>query len=98
MPQTDLFLSGEDPLHEWAFAKRRHLEIAPGQLISVAPPEYVILRKLQYFQEGGSEKHKTDIMGMLAISGADLDRDVLADWISQLALRDTWFAVAGEEP
>jgi len=26
-----------------------------------APPEYVILRKLQYFREGGSEKHLLDI-------------------------------------
>lgn len=56
------------------------------------------MRKLQYSQEGGSEKHKTDIAGMLAVSGAGLDRDALADWISQLALRDTWLAVAGEEP
>ena len=96
--KADIYLSGEDRLHEWAFARRRHLEIAPGQFLSVAPPEYVIVRKLQYFEEGSSEKHRTDIKGMLAVSGADLDRDALADWISQFALRDTWLAVAGEEP
>jgi len=28
-----------------------------GEPIWVAPPEYVILRKLEYFREGKSEKH-----------------------------------------
>jgi hypothetical protein len=37
-----------------------------GEPIVVAPPEYVIVRKLEYFRKGGSEKHLRDIRAMLA--------------------------------
>jgi len=42
--------------------------------ITLAPPEYVIVRKLEYYREGGSEKHLRDIRAMLAVSGELLDR------------------------
>jgi len=37
-----------------------HRESARGR-ISVAPPEYVILRKLQYYGDSASERHLRDI-------------------------------------
>jgi hypothetical protein len=48
-----------------------------GESITIAPPEYVILRKLEYFREGGSDKHLRDIRAMLAVSGDQLDRPAL---------------------
>ena len=54
--KADVYLAGADPLHQWALALRRRFEIG-GHEIWVAPPEYVILRKLLFFQEGGSSKH-----------------------------------------
>lgn len=38
----------------------------------VAPPEYVILRKLEYLREGAQDKHVRDIRFMLAASEVDL--------------------------
>ena len=93
--KADIYLCGEDPLHVWGFAKRRRIEIAEGNALWVAPPEYVILRKLEYFKEGGSEKHRTDIQGMLEVSGEDLDRSILDEWIPALAVTDEWTAIAG---
>jgi hypothetical protein len=43
----------------------------------VAPPEYVVLRKLAFYREGGSEKHLRDIRGILALADPPLDRDLL---------------------
>ena len=58
--KADVFLNGRDPLHAWGLARARRLEVE-GQALVVAPPEYVILRKLEYYREGGSEKHLRDI-------------------------------------
>lgn len=63
--------------------------------IRLAPPEYVILRKLEYHREGGSEKHLRDIRAMLAVSGDLLDRTALQDWIARLGLETEWKRVAG---
>src|SRR5690349_24026071 len=52
--KADLYLSGRDPLHAWGLARARRLEVE-GQVLVVAPPEYVILRKLEYYREGESE-------------------------------------------
>jgi hypothetical protein len=54
------------------------------------PPEYVILRKLDYFREGKSEKHLRDIRGMLDISGDQIDRSFLARWIERMGLAAEW--------
>ena len=56
----------------------------------LAPPEYVILRKLEYHREGGSEKHLRDIRAMLAVSGELLDRAALQEWITRLNLETEW--------
>ena len=61
-----------------------------GELIVIAPPEYVIVRKLEYFREGRSEKHLRDIRAMLAVSGEQLDRVTLNEWIQRLGLESEW--------
>ena len=58
--------------------------------MSVAPPEYVIVRKLEYFQEGGSEKHLRDIRGILAVSGELLDQAELLQWVTRRGLMAEW--------
>ena len=61
-----------------------------GEPIVVAPPEYVIVRKLEYFREGGSEKHLRDIRAMLNVSGELLDRAALDDWITRRGVLTEW--------
>ena len=61
--KADLYLRGQDPLHAWAMARRRRLSLPEGRLW-VAPPEYVIVRKLEFYREGRSEKHLRDIRAM----------------------------------
>lgn len=87
--KADFYPVGSDPLHIWALEKRRRTDL-PGGDIWVAPPEYVILRKLEYFREGGSPKHLTDISAMLEISGAALDHAALREWIGRLGLQSEW--------
>jgi hypothetical protein len=49
---------------------------------------------LEYFREGGSDKHLRDIRAMLAVSGDQLDRPALAEWIQRQSLETEWKRVS----
>jgi Nucleotidyl transferase AbiEii toxin, Type IV TA system len=83
--RADVYLAGNEPLHAWALERRRRLQLE-ATAIWVAPLEYVILRKLQYFQRSGSDRHLRDIAMMLRISGDSLDREALEGWLRRLDL------------
>ena len=87
--KADVYLSGRDPLHAWGLARARRLEVE-DKVVVVAPPEYVILRKLEYFREGGSEKHLRDIRSMLDTSWDAIDRAVLEQQITARGLQEAW--------
>lgn len=89
MLKADVYLVGADPLHRWAFAKHRRLDLG-GVTASFAPPEYVILRKIQFHKEGGSAKHLSDIRSMLAESGDMIDAAFIANQAGKLGLEDSW--------
>ncbi len=85
--KADVYLSSDDPLHAWALRNRRPVE-NEGVQIWLAPPEYVIIKKLEFLREGGSEKHLRDIRGMLAVT--DVNRAFLENEITQRDLTDAW--------
>lgn len=85
--KADLYPVGKDCLHQWAMGQRRTVQFDNAQ-IHVAPPEYVIIRKLDYFREGGSQKHLTDIKKMLKYSGDILDMAMLKEKAAQLCLQE----------
>lgn len=88
--KADIYLFGQDPLHRWALGQRRRIPLPDDKALWVAPPEYVILRKLEYFREGGSEKHIEDIRGMLALSSDQIDLEVLSDWLKTRGTDSIW--------
>jgi hypothetical protein len=85
--KADLYVAGSDPLHAWALAHRRRIDLGGGGAW-IAPPEYVILRKLEYLREGGSDKHARDIRFVLAAT--EVDHDFLDREIERLGLRAEW--------
>jgi hypothetical protein len=87
--KADIYPVGQDPLHQWAMARRRTVEIEQTK-VCFAPPEYVIVRKLQYYQEGGSAKHLRDIRSILDVSGPTIDRTDLEARVLQLGLSTVW--------
>ena len=87
--KADFYPAGRDEFHAWAFRHARRLEYR-GEPVMVAPPEYVIVRKLEYFREGGSEKHLRDIRAMWNISGDQMDRDTLDEWIDRQGVAAQW--------
>ena len=61
-----------------------------GEKVWLAPPEYVIIRKLQFYREGGSEKHLRDIGGIMRLSSGLVDEAVLSHLINEYGLREIW--------
>ena len=87
--KADCYIAGQDELHHWAMSNRREFTIE-GDPIWVAPPEYVILRKLEFFREGKSEKHLRDIASMVMISHDRIDFDQLLEKIKKYGLEQEW--------
>jgi hypothetical protein len=92
--KADVYVAGTDALHRWAFSQRRELPFS-ATTMHVAPPEYVILRKLEYFREGGSEKHVGDVRGILRHQGG-IDVAFIEGEVEQRGLRREWDAVRAE--
>jgi len=76
-------------LHAWGLARARRLDVE-GEPLVVAPPEYVIVRKLEYYREGGSEKHLRDIRSMLDTSPELIQRAELERQIVARGLQEAW--------
>jgi hypothetical protein len=87
--KADFYLANRDELHAWAFRNLKQYSIGEST-VKLAPPEYVIVRKLEYFREGGSEKHLRDIRAMLAVSGEQINRPALDELIQQRGLQAEW--------
>ena len=87
--KADIYPIGRDALHAWGMARRLQMAFA-GETVSLAPPEYVIVRKLEYYREGGSEKHLRDIAGMLQVSGDMVDQQAVDAWTQRLGLMEQW--------
>jgi hypothetical protein len=81
---------------EWGrtqLQRRRKTELVPSFFGYTASPEDVILGKLWYHAEGGSEKHLRDIAGMLRISDDAIDREVVRSWAEKMGYVETWQAI-----
>lgn len=87
--RADIYLAGKDPLQHWALDESQQVQIGT-EVVAIAPPEYVIVRKLQYFRDGGSSKHLTDIRAMLLELGGQLDVDLIRRHVDELHLAPEW--------
>jgi hypothetical protein len=87
--KADIYLTGRDELNAWGFRRKREAQFE-GERIVLAPPEYVIVRKLEYYREGGSEKHVRDIRSMLALSRDQIDQAAVNEWARRLGLEEQW--------
>jgi hypothetical protein len=52
--------------------------------------EYVIVRKLEYYRESGSDRHLRDIAGIVRVSGATINDEALRGLLEQRRLVEFW--------
>lgn len=95
--KIDFMVAESSDFNRSRFERARHIEIAEGALVRFASPEDVILRKLEYYKEGGSDKHVRDIHGMLRLSDPPIDAEYLTRWARRLGVEDEWNAIRTHE-
>lgn len=91
--KIDIYPAGSDDLTQWGFENKKRIELIADEEVWVAPPEYVILKKLAYYNEGSSQKHIEDIKGMLKVSGDQISTSFIEKWVQKLGLLDGWALV-----
>lgn len=84
--KADIYLAGDDPWTAWSFRNRRPVQLQDST-IWIAPPEFVIIGKLEFYREGGSEKHVRDIRGIVALT--EIDRELLEREMAARGLSET---------
>jgi hypothetical protein len=93
--KADFYPMGQDPLHAWAMEHRIQVLVSDEQ-VQLAPPEYVLIRKLEYFRAGGSDRHLRDIRAMLRMDPKRIDNSFIAAQVDRLDLQAEWDAVKSE--
>ncbi len=91
--KIDIILTKETPFSRAEFSRRRRSKVFPDQETNFATPEDVIIKKMEFYKDGGSEKHLRDITGILKISGDVIDTDYITQWADTLGIREIWDAV-----
>lgn len=86
--KIDVIIRKQSPHSIEEFKRRNKISFWKGFEAYIASPEDVIIKKLDFYREGGSEKHLTDIRGILANS--NIDDIYLNEWIKKLGLESYW--------
>lgn len=85
--KADLIVARDTPHDAARFGRVRRIEMPDGRLEPFASPEDVILKKLEFFREGGSPKHLRDIASMIAVQGEEaFDWAYLDEWAMRLGV------------
>lgn len=84
--KVDMILSTDSEFDRLNLASGQRLKSEGAYDALFASPENVILKKLVYYQEGGSEKHLRDVGSMLVIQGEKIDDAHLDKWASELGV------------
>jgi hypothetical protein len=71
-------------------SRTKRLPIGQGRESVFASPEDVILRKMQYYKEGLSDKHLRDIAGILRIQKNAINYDYISHWSRILRVPEVW--------
>ena len=88
--KVDLMVSDHSAFDRSRFDRARRLRPEDDYEAAFASPEDVILKKMEYFRKGGSEKHLRDIDGILRVSGKSLDAGYIESWAARLGVGEIW--------
>jgi hypothetical protein len=91
--KVDIILYKDTEFDCSRFTRSKRIQPAEEYRADFAAPEDVIIKKMEYYKEGGSDKHLRDITGILKVSGHDVDREYIITWAKKMGLMKIWEAV-----
>jgi hypothetical protein len=92
--KIDCILTGHDAFSLTQLGRAQTVARSGSEYsLRIASPEDVILKKLEYFKLGESEKHVRDICGIIKTQGPRLDGEYIRQWAHQMGLEELWDAM-----
>jgi len=91
--KIDVIIGRDSEFDRSRFSRIRRIQPAEPYQANFASPEDVIIKKMEYYREGGSDKHLRDITGILKVAGEEIDRVYIDSWAQRLDLVEIWNAV-----
>lgn len=88
--KVDVMVPADSSFNRSRFSRAKRIRPASGFDAVFSSAEDVILKKMEAYREGGSEKHLRDIGGVLRISGEELDRGYIAEWADRMGTAEIW--------
>lgn len=90
MLKVDLFVAGGTPLDGQQLARRKRVEVRPGDILHIHPPEDILLQKLRWFRLGGevSDRQWRDVIGIVRVQAGRLDLAYLRTHASTIDVAD----------
>jgi hypothetical protein len=88
--KIDVYVNPDTPYDRARLARRQRLPLLPGIDAWFARPEDVILYKLLYHQQVESRGHLSDVLGIIRVSGPELDEAYIRHWADQIGVRSLW--------
>jgi len=90
--KIDLFIKGDGEFDELELRRSVMAELPEpgGRRVPVKSAEDIVLRKLQWFKEGGevSDRQWNDVLGILRVQGDRLDAAYLDTWAVDLGVEE----------
>lgn len=88
--KIDVFVAGGTPIDLQQLARRRQVNLGRDRTLYVHPPEDILLQKLRWSRKGGevSDRQWRDILGIVRVQGARLDREYLSSNAARLGVSD----------
>ena len=91
--KIDIIVPESDTFNKSRFARVQRLPAAEDLIACFASPEDAIIKKMDYYKQGGSEKHLRDITGVLKTSRGQIDRTYITHWAEQMGLGELWTSI-----
>lgn len=90
--KIDVMMRKKSPHAIEEFKRRQKISFWKNFEAWLATPEDIIIKKMEYYREGGSEKHLNDIRGILA--NTEVNHDYIKNWVLELGLQGEWQKVS----
>ena len=91
--KIDVILPKRTPHDELQLSRGIQIPIDADFKAVFASPEDIILKKLEWHEMGGGERHLSDIAGVVRTRGSALDRDYIENQSRDMGVIDLWHAV-----
>jgi hypothetical protein len=91
--KLDVIVPEPSAFNESRFARSRRVHPGSDFEAWFASPEDAIIKKLEYYRDGGSEKHLRDIASVIKTSSATIDTVYISHWAHKMGLEEIWIAL-----